>query len=90
MQTLAAILFFIINCLPMKALATEAAPQYQNFPYYDSVLSNESIGSLVSTPYHLIYHHLDTRNETDSKDAQNFDRARRLAKMFFIKRFIYN
>jgi hypothetical protein len=85
MQKLAAIVFCVFSCKPIKALGTESVPQYQNFSYYDSVLSNESIGSLVSTPYHLLYHHLDTRNEADSKDAQISDRAKRLAKMFFLE-----
>ncbi len=85
MQKQAAILFGFINFLPMKATATEAKLEYQNFPYYDSVLSNESIGSVVSTPYHLLYHHLEARNEGDQKDTQTTDRAKRLAKMFFLE-----
>jgi hypothetical protein len=85
MQKLAAVLFCVFNFSPMQALATEAELQYQNFPYYDSVLSNESIGSVVSTPYHLLYHHLDTRNEADSENSQISDRAKRLAKMVFLE-----
>jgi hypothetical protein len=66
------------------ANGAEKQTPYQDSPYYDSVLSNESIGSIVSTPYHLLYHTLDDTKE-DAAPSSAFEVGKRIGKMFFLE-----